>query len=252
MNETEVFVNGRPFKGKNLIGLRFGSLVVVSLDHLKPHAKSKPSVMWLCRCECGNPKCKGTRVANGGLLKNGTVDSCGCVRRMPVVPNNLKHGFNRKGVPHPFYDTWRAVLKRCQNPKAAGYHNYGGRGIAICERWRTSFVNFHADLFSSWKPGLWIERINVNGNYEPGNVRWATPTEQGRNRRNNRTITAFGKTMCLIEWSELCGLGPVTISTRIDRGGVSAEIALTSPSTHINRKSTYKHGWLEKFLAQTP
>lgn len=250
MSETEILVNGRPFKGKNLIGQRFGSLVVVRLDHLRPHKQSKPSAMWFCHCDCGEPNCKGSKIAYGGLLKNGKTVSCGALNKRKGKQYRLTHGFNKKGQTHPFYDCWRGVLKRCLKPKTKGYHNYGGRGITVCDRWLV-FENFRDDMFALWKPRLTLERKDNNGPYSPENCIFATYKTQSRNRRNNHMVTAFGKTLCLTDWAELCGLGENTLRARI-KVGWNPEEAFTTPSNKEHRSKSYKPDWLKNFLAQTP
>lgn len=110
------------------------------------------------------------------------------------------------------------MLTRCYNPKATFYEYYGGRGIKVCDRWRESFSVFLADV--GRRPDLkhTLDRIDNDGNYEPSNVRWATRGEQLRNRRDNRAITANGRTMCLQDWSNLTGLNPCTIHKRLAMG----------------------------------
>ena len=108
------------------------------------------------------------------------------------------------------------MLRRCQDPNDKGYANYGGRGIKVCDRWQ-DFAKFFADMGK--KPqGMSIERIDNNKGYEPGNCRWATPTEQGRNRRTNVLFTFQGKTLCLKEWCIRLGHPPSRIYKRIEIG----------------------------------
>ena len=121
---------------------------------------------FLCRCECGT-----TRVVRAGHLRHGSSRSCGCARVGPVV-----HGHARKGDEHPLYGTWKAMHERCRK-----HLNYAGRGITVCERW-ASFAVFLADI-GERPPGTSLDRIDNDGDYEPGNVRWATPVEQAANRR---------------------------------------------------------------------
>jgi len=99
------------------------------------------------------------------------------------------------------YKTWQGMKERCSNPGHKDYHNYGGRGIKVCDRWLESFENFYADMGD--KPqGMTLDRIEVNGNYEPNNCRWASHTEQGQNRRNNVRLTYNGETKTLRQWAE--------------------------------------------------
>jgi hypothetical protein len=111
--------------------------------------------------------------------------------------------------------SWRAMLSRCENPKAAAYERYGGRGIAVCERWQ-SFDAFLADM-GARPEGTSLDRINNDGGYEPGNCRWATISEQMRNTRQTRLLTHEGVTMCLGDWAERLGLSRGGLEHRLER-----------------------------------
>lgn len=126
----------------------------------------------------------------------------------------------------PEYRTWRGMISRCRYPSQGGYHNYGGRGIRVCQRWENSFEDFLADVGPKPSPGHSLDRIDTSGHYEPGNCRWATRECQNRNRRGNHLITFLRTTKTLSAWSELTGIGPKTIAKRLSLGW-SVERALT-------------------------
>jgi hypothetical protein len=169
---------GEIMKILEMSGLRFGRLLVVSIDKLNKGKRIK----WICQCDCGNE----TSV-DGSKLRAKETRSCGCLQREEqskrISKANLKHGHNRKGNQSDTHKSWTAMIQRCTNPNYTDYMNYGGRGIAVCERWR-SFENFLVDMGERPKEKS-IDRIQVNGNYEPSNCRWATRSEQQKNKRNN-------------------------------------------------------------------
>lgn len=154
---------GKPASDQRYAGLRFGRLVV-----LRRAPPGGPTRKWVCRCDCG-----AERNINIASLKKGVTVSCGCL----ALERRTKHGRSRS----PTYSSWRAMRARCQRPSSVGFASYGGRGISVCERWE-KFENFLADMGE--RPlGTSIDRIDVNGNYEPGNCRWATREVQDENVR---------------------------------------------------------------------
>lgn len=161
---------------KDLLGQRFGRLKVVAYAGTSKHK----TALWLCSCDCG-----ATRIVLSSSLLSGATKSCGCLHREKLAEhsrNSTKHGYCKTGQVHPLYQTWSNMIQRCENQKIPGFYNYGGRGIRVCERWRTSFANFLEDMGD--KPAdTSLDRIDPNGNYEPTNCRWADSSVQHRNRR---------------------------------------------------------------------
>lgn len=187
------------------IGAVFGQLTVIAVGGDK-------GGRILCRCACGKEKsCEAHR------LRNGHVKSCGCLK-------GEQHG----GANSPEYKIWGAVIERCENPRSDHFDRYGGRGIRVCERWRESFAAFLADMGPRPSPRHSIDRIDNNGNYEPGNCRWVTHTEQMRNRSNTRMLQFNGQSLPLATWAEQLGLSVAAIEGRLRRGW-SVERALTAP-----------------------
>lgn len=158
----------------NLIGQRFGRLLVLEEDMENNEKKAK----WICKCDCGN-----IVSVYGHNLKSGTTKSCGCLY---LDRKREKHPRYQTGLSHePIYTVWCGMKQRCFNPKATEYSAYGGRGITVCNEWKNSFEKFYeyvSKLPHYGEDGRSIDRINNNGNYEPGNVRWATKEQQYQNR----------------------------------------------------------------------
>ncbi|MFM9656805.1 hypothetical protein [Streptomyces scabiei] len=127
---------------------------------------------------------------------------------------------------HPLYTVWRSMISRCHRPGHKAFARYGGRGIAVCPQWRHSFEAFHRDVIKGYEQGLQLDRIDNDGNYEPGNVRWVTRSENGRNTRHNRMIEFGGQSRCITEWAETLGLSVSALNSRI-RSGWSVDRTLT-------------------------
>jgi hypothetical protein len=174
---------------------------------------------WNCVCDCGAL----SNVSSGNLV-TGKVASCGCSKSN----GNPTHGHNRRGRRSTEYVIWASMLDRCRRPAAQKWADYGGRGIGVCERWN-SFENFLADMGPRPSAQHSIDRRNNDGNYEPGNCRWATRAEQMRNRRNNVRITYGGTTMTATEWAQRLGLGRANVITKRLARGWTAEEALALP-----------------------
>lgn len=197
-------------------GARYGRLVVLEDGASGAH---RPI---LCECECGIRK--SIRVDH---LKSGRSQSCGCLCRERNSKVHLRHG--RAGIA-PEYKSWSHIKGRCLNSKDRAFDRYGGRGITVCDHWM-DFAAFFEDMGSRPGPGYSIDRIDNNGNYEPGNCRWATAKEQARNKRNNRVLTFNGTAMALSAWAETNGIPYATLQMRL-RAGWSIEKTLCNPVRH--------------------
>ena len=180
-------------------GQVFGRLTVLELVRQPP----SPSQVRLgksgaraarCQCECGKETV--SRIYD---LVRGNIQSCGCLRDDLLRERSRTHGYGARDRTkrHPLYGLWLNMKNRCENTKALEYRNYGGRGIRVCERWQSSFENFLADI-GERPPGTSLDRINNDGNYEPGNVRWATRREQSLNRRAYKHMTSILRVQLLI------------------------------------------------------
>jgi hypothetical protein len=167
---------------RDLLGQRFGRLVVIARDGSTKEGQAR----WLCQCDCGN-----TTTVTGNHLITGNTRSCGCLQADVAASMCRTHGLGD----HPLYSTWADMHERCENPNHPSYKDYGGRGIKVCARW-SPVEPFITDIESTigarppdppdWRsnrPYWTLDRIDNHGNYEPGNVRWATPSEQIANRR---------------------------------------------------------------------
>lgn len=199
------------------IGEKFGRLTVLG-DAPRTHKYLRRV---FAKCDCGT--IKDYQLGN---LRNGITKSCGCIAR-DRGPTNLTHGHSRGKRISPTYASWYAMKQRCTNPKSSKWPEYGGRGIKICGRWLNSFDNFLADM-GARPADTTLDRREVNGDYEPNNCRWATATEQSRNRRGF-LIEFNGERHCLAEWAEIVGIKADILSKRISQRGWSVERAFTTP-----------------------
>lgn len=204
------------------IGIRNNKLTVVGV----PDKKTEDKHFYLeCLCDCGN-KVKVTPYR----FKSGAVKSCGCLLRKS--PNRIDGR-----TKHELYGTWHLMISRCENPNSHKYKDYGARGISVCSEWH-NFWNFvsWSDSVGGRPTGYSIDRIDVNGNYEPSNCRWANSKTQSLNRRNNRIITYNNISKPLHEWALSLNISDQSLAKRLDKGW-SLEKALTLPPQKGNQFS---------------
>jgi hypothetical protein len=192
-----------------LPGERYGRLVVVGDDGYRGSA---PLVK--CKCDCGN-ECS-IRVYH---LHIGKTKSCGCWA-IDSGKRNRRHGLSK----HRVFKIWSCIMQRCTNKNSTQWRHYGGRGISVCERWKT-FSNFLADMGMPG-PNQEIDRIDNDGDYYKENCRWVSHLENSRNRRTSKRITFKGETKTLQEWADIHGIQYKTLHARIFRYKLPLEEAL--------------------------
>lgn len=177
----------------DLNGRVFGRLTVI-----KENGRSNAGkCMWLCMCKCGN-----TVTTLSASLLSGRTASCGCLHNEKLSKIATTHGNTANRIISPEYRSWASMISRCTSVGNSAYHNYGGRGITVCERWRNSFGLFLNDMGKRPSPKHSLDRFpnNETGGYEPGNCRWATRKQQSSNQRTNRWLEYNGRKMILADW----------------------------------------------------
>ncbi len=189
---------------------------------------SKRAAKWTCQCDCGNV----TEVEVANLLR-GRSQSCGCLRGEGLRERSTTHGLSNSRE----YVAWCNIKARCLRSTSASYHNYGGRGITVCERWASpdGFGAFLADMGPAPSSKHSGERRDNNGPDSPDNCYWATRKEQARNKRNNALITFEGETLCVTDWAERYGINAMTLASRL-RAGWDVRRALSTPGRRCKEK----------------
>lgn len=201
----------------DLNGKKFGRLTVIEYA-----GRENNNSYYICKCDCG--EIKKFRASH---LTSERTKSCGCLNKELTIDRSTKHGYATALYKHPMYRVWYGMKNRCYNKNTRGYEYYGARGISVCEKWH-SFNGFLEDMGGLYKRGLTLDRIKVNGNYEPSNCRWATQAMQSRNRTDNKYITYNGETKVLTDWANIFGIKPYTLTLRL-KSGWDIEKALTKP-----------------------
>ena len=185
------------------INQRFGRLIVLELAS----TKKRRTFQWICRCDCGMHV-----IASSSRLKRSKVPSCGCYTIERASQLNRKHGYKD----HPAYARWKSMMRRCYSHDSPDYHNYGSRGIFVCERWHNA--KYFVEDMGEPQPGYTLERKDNNGPYSPENCIWETRKQQNRNTRRNHLITFQDETLSIGKWAEKLGLKRDTLKSRIYRG----------------------------------
>jgi len=212
-----------PVPMENLTGRRYGRLIVLPFVVRRQRPSGQLERFWLCRCVCGKKKWIAA-----ATLRGETTRSCGCLRR----EMHTTHGHTRPGHRDPLYQVWTQMIQRCHNSKDRSYHNYGARGIYVCDRWRgggAGFLRWLEDMGPRPENGT-IERKDNNGPYDPSNCRWGTRTEQNKNSRNVRLVAYDGRTQCLKDWARELKIPYKALHFRL-RLGWSVARAFATPVT---------------------
>lgn len=208
---------------RQMIGQKFGRLTVIELA-----GRRERRLLYRCVCDCGTETVK-----LAGSLQNGETRSCGCLSSETQIATKTTHGHSKTAT----YRSWSHMKTRCLNPNFPAFAEWGGRGITICERWMV-FENFLADMGEHPGPGYSIDRIDNDGNYEPGNCRWATWAEQASNKRRSRSAARYtvrGITGTLSEVAAAFGIKPNAVYMRLQKG-IPADEAFTAPLQRIHSK----------------
>jgi hypothetical protein len=203
-------------------GDRFGKLVLLRYAGFRPMADRNKNHLWLCRCDCGKTKVIAIR-----NMQCGGTKSCGCMH-----VGHPKHGLSGDQI----YRVWGAMKGRCNNPRYAGYKNYGGRGISYDPRWN-DFGVFMEEIGNQWADGLEIDRIDNNGNYTKENCRWVTRSENQNNKRNNAVVEINGIKKTKTQWMRSVGLPRASFDNRIGLGW-SVERTLDTPLRRFSHPRT--------------
>lgn len=204
----------------DLTGKKFGHLTAIELvDHpIGQHRRN-----WLCKCDCGE-----TTIRRAGTLTTGHATTCGSCN----LRGNFKHGHSRTRE----YHIWVQMRLRCTRPSYRNFRLYGGRGICVCDRWENSFDDFLADVGPRPSDKHSLERLDCNGNYEPGNVVWADAYQQNGNRRTSNRVAFHGETICAAEFARRIGVVRSTVNRALRRG-MTADQIVSSYATHSYRAS---------------
>jgi hypothetical protein len=202
-------------KRLDISGQRFGKLVALRQGSTD-QSPSRPHIRWECLCDCGS-----VTLARLNNLRSGRAISCGCIKKSG--DHKRRHGMS--GTPE--YMAWHRMKRRCTDPLHPDFPDYGARGITVCNEWMASFESFIANMGLRPSDAHSIERLNVNGNYEPENCVWADDKAQSRNKRNSVYYEHNGLRMCQTDWADKLSISTATLIQRVRTWGVYR--ALTTP-----------------------
>lgn len=222
---TKRCINCRSLKQvKDITGQRFGRLLVLRAAY----KGSNNSWFWECKCDCGEEV-----TVDGHSLRSGNTKSCGCYNKERVAETGTIHGMSKSKIKYVHTN----MKQRCFNSNNPEYHNYGGRGIKICDRWlgKEGFIHFMEDMGTCPAEGLSIDRIDNNGNYSPENCRWATQKEQQSNKRQNVLIERNGQIKVLSAWAKDLNISPTALSSRIKKWGIEKAFILPRNAMPYNK-----------------
>lgn len=209
-------------KFKDLTGQKFGKLTAIC-------AQKDPSgrrYIWTCLCDCG----KYTTATPSALIRK-TKRSCGCIQHEILLKRNTKHGYSGERL----YRVWKGMRSRCNNPSHKSYAKYGGRGIEVCDKWNSDYLEFRNWALSNGYDELakygecTLDRIDVNMGYSPENCRWVNECSQANNKRDNRMITINGETKNVATWAKELKIDSGVIYARLNNLGWSEEKAVSTP-----------------------
>lgn len=227
------------------VGTRFGRLIVCGPPEYKEcgvysgrkYSYMRKRKLYPCTCDCGEKK-----MVVGDNLKAGCVTSCGCKRNEMYIKNR-RHRTSYGSWNTPLFKVWQSMIRRCHSSKAPNRKYYYDRGIKVCQLWQEDFSAFEKWAYDNgYERGLQLDRVDVNGNYEPSNCRWITPRMNSHNRTNNSVIEYNGEKRRLVDVLDetSCEIDVRTVWKRIFQHGWEVTRALTEPKHYQSRKSYRK------------
>lgn len=219
----------------DIVGLQFGKLNVLSYGHKEKKKGIGFNHYYICRCDCNND-C----IVERNSLKFNNTKSCGCIHSEQLSKRNkddLKYNGESSSEYARILRIYRSMYHRCYNKIDESYINYGGRGINICDEWLNDYFSFRNwAINNGYSDELSIDRIDVNGNYEPNNCRWATDKEQGNNKRTNKMIEYNGEIKTLSEWCDILNLDYFRTKARFNTCNMTPEQAFELPKQILRRR----------------